>query len=118
MNKISPKTRSQVVRFLRVFLTTLIPALLAYTSNLPAGTVPVVVGTAAGALAVLWRKLNPLQGTSQLWRFIRMALFTGVPQIAVLAFPDSDASFVGLLAVFSAAAEVAYRDAFPEDFSS
>lgn len=103
--------RQRWFRAARVFFSAVIPAALAFLAS-PDGAealeaVP-LVAVAAGILNVLWREYDPLSGTSQMGRFLRTALFTGVPQFIAVALSDRP-EWVLVAGAVSAAAEQAYR---------
>lgn len=105
--------RQSLFRFVRVFLATVVPTTLAFLAK-PTGipfidAVP-LVAVAAGILNVLWREYDPLDGTSQLGRFVRTALFTGVPQFVAVALSDKP-QWVLVAGAISAALEQGYRAA-------
>lgn len=103
-----------IIKFFRITLGTAVPAILLYASELPGVVAVPVVAFIAGFLSVTWRKFNPLEGTSQLQRFLRVSLIVGVPQALAMGF-GGDAPIAIVAAILSSSLEVAYRDVFPED---
>lgn len=106
---------TKFLRFLRVFIATLLPALIAYSTSWSAAIAIPAIGVVAAAVQVAYRKVNPLEGTSQLYRFLRVAAFAALPQLITLYQPASSTEWVIILSFASGALESAYRASWPED---
>jgi hypothetical protein len=104
---------TQIVRFLRVFLSAAIPVVIAFAVSLPTvARLPLVAVTVA-AIQVAWRQANPLEGTSQLARFVRVFIFGLLPQLFTLHPLLASAEWAAMLGTVTALAEVAYRETWP-----
>lgn len=107
----------KIKRFLRVMAGTLLPVLITMFADWSNKVSIPVMAMIAGAIQVAYRKANPLDGTSQAGRFIRVALFTLFPQIvAIYGFKSSEAQVLAV--ALTGAMEVAWRDSFPGDGDS
>ena len=104
----------QFLRFLRTFIFTVLPVLITLATSWPGAVRIPLIGVVAAALAVGYRKVNPLAGSSQAARFLRVSLFAALPQLLTL-LNSIDQSWGIALAAISGALEVSYRSAYPDD---
>lgn len=104
----------QFLRFLRTFIFTVLPVLITFATSWPGAVRIPLIGVVAGALAVGYRKVNPLAGSSQAARFFRVSVFAALPQLLTL-ISAFDKSWGIVFAAISGALEVSYRSAYPDD---